>query len=144
MENIVLSSDFLHTFDDGYLKIKYGFSMNRASSYQNARDILFSKGLMDIRIAPGMTVPVNLSSKIAVRSKSKNLSVIPEFPESTLITQEEKNIQYEIYSVSFKRFGENILIIELFLFKITCEPFFIIFSFIVKKHILIEIRKCLL
>ena len=93
-------------------KIKYGFSMNRASSYQDARDILFRKGLNDIRIAPGMTVPVNLPCKIAIRSKSNNFSIIPEFPESTIITQEEKNSQHRIYSVFFKRLGENIIIIE--------------------------------
>ena len=92
--------------------VNYGFSFNWVNTYEDIRDILYENGLFDIRIVPGMTIPFNLDCKIAIRTKSKKLLIISEYPENTVISEKEKNNQHHIFSATFRKLGENMLTIE--------------------------------
>lgn len=97
-------------------KASYGFRMQWASSYDDLRHLIFEEGLFDVRVAPGMTVPDNLTARFSLHTKARIESVTPEFPAQTAIRLlSEPNVprvaDTRVYEVSFKKLGENMLTI---------------------------------
>jgi hypothetical protein len=91
----------------------HGFRMQWAGSYDQMRDVLFNEGLFDIRIVPGMTLPEDLTAKIALRIKVKIESIDPEFPEQTIVKKlNHPSPDLHLYEVQFKKLGENLLTIR--------------------------------
>lgn len=88
--------------------LSYGFKLKWADSYNDIRKILVAEGMIDIQVMPGMTVPSDLDATIALTTKQKNLQVIPEFPNETVV---EKLAQKEpgtaLYKIKFSHLGEN-------------------------------------
>lgn len=66
-------------------KASYGFRMQWASSYDEIRRLLVDAGLFDVRVAPGMTVPSDLSTHVSLHTTARIESVIAEFPSQTSI-----------------------------------------------------------
>ena len=92
--------------------VEYGFRIEWANSYNELRDILYENNLFDTRIIPGMTLPQDLTAKIALRSKNKIDSIVAEFPKLTSIKPvESKNKDTKIFEVNFKKLGENLITI---------------------------------
>jgi len=93
--------------------VQYGFTFRWAKDYQGIRNILFEEGLIDVQSMPGMTVPSDLETRIALRTKQKISAVLAEFPSAT-------NIQYigqkqpgtYLYKIKFNRLGENKLTVN--------------------------------
>ena len=94
-----LAADARHT---------YGFRFRWAKDYQGVRDILAEEGLIDVHVAPGMTVPNDLEALVALRTREKISRVEPEFPQQTRIEYKgEKQKGTHLYSIQFSRLGEN-------------------------------------
>ncbi len=92
---------------------EYGFRFQWANSYEEIRDILYENGLFDIRVVPGMTLPQGLDAKFSLRTKNKIDSITAEHPQETEISfLEKKEDDSYIYSVNFRRLGENLLTIN--------------------------------
>ena len=92
-------------------KITYGFRLQWANSYDELRDALYNDGLFDVRVVPGMTVPVDLTARFALRTKAKIESVTAEFPQETTITTQGVNGSARLYEATFRKLGENMLTI---------------------------------
>jgi hypothetical protein len=93
--------------------VVYGFRFQWANSYDALRDILYKKGLFDIRAVPGMTIPEDLKAEFALHTKARIDSVQAEFPDQTTIKYlGERQPGYHIYEVAFKKLGENKLTIH--------------------------------
>ena len=92
-------------------KHSYGFRMQWANSYDELRDLLYQNGLFDVRVAPGMTVPTDLSAKFALRTKAKIESITAEHAGSTTIASVSQNGDTRVYEATFKKLGENMLTI---------------------------------
>jgi hypothetical protein len=95
-------------------KASYGFRMQWASSYDELRHLLFEEGLFDVRVAPGMTIPDNLTARFSLHTKARLESVTAEFPAQTTIRQlAEPDVprvaDTRVYEVSFRKLGENML-----------------------------------
>jgi hypothetical protein len=91
-------------------KIKYGFKLRWVESYEEMRQLLFEEGLLDIRVVPGMSVPSDLTAQFSLHTKNPIDSIISEFPAETEIAfLGEKLPHHLVYSVKFKRLGENML-----------------------------------
>ncbi len=89
-------------------KAHYGFRFQWADSYDDLREILYREGLFDVRVAPGMTIPIDLSAHIALHTKARIDSLRAEFPDQTkIIDQGERRLGWHVYEVEFKRLGEN-------------------------------------
>jgi hypothetical protein len=89
-------------------KITYGFKFRWANDYQHVRDILVEEGLIDVRIAPGMSVPLDLETKIALRTKQTIRQLEAEFPASTKIKYlGKKGNNQHLYGLKFTKPGEN-------------------------------------
>jgi hypothetical protein len=93
--------------------VTYAFKFRWAKDYQGVRDILCEEGLLDVNVAPGMTVPIGSEVTVAIRSKSAIRSVDPEFPDRTQMEPARENTgDTHLYKVKFARLGENKLTIH--------------------------------
>ncbi len=90
----------------------YSFTIRWADDYDHARDILVEQGLVDVQVVPGMTVPTDLSARIALRSKEPIQGVDAEHPQATELRELGPRGDAEIYEVRFSRLGENRLTVR--------------------------------
>ncbi|NJD66767.1 MAG: hypothetical protein FIB00_16255 [Chloroflexi bacterium] len=87
---------------------RYGFRFRWANSYDQLREILYQEGLFDVRVAPGMTIPNDLSARFALHTRAKIEAVAAEFPGQTDIEYlGEPQPDQHVYQVRFRRPGEN-------------------------------------
>lgn len=91
---------------------QYGFQLAWAQDYAGVRQRLVDAGLIDVEIAPGMTVPADLSTCIAIRSHESIKSIVAEHPEQTTVEHLGDREGRRLYRVKFKRLGENMLTVN--------------------------------
>jgi hypothetical protein len=86
----------------------YAFRFHWARDYDDVRRILAQENLFDIRVAPGMTLPSDLSARIAIKSRSRVSALEAEFPGDTEIRDlGARENGTRLYEVVFRRLGEN-------------------------------------
>lgn len=90
----------------------YGFQFAGVPDYEGVRQRLVDAGLLDVEIAPGMTVPSDLSTCVAIRSRVPIQSVVAEHPEQTTIESLGERRGRRLYRVKFNRLGENMLTVN--------------------------------
>jgi hypothetical protein len=90
-------------------KVEYAFQLAWAPDYAGVRQRLVDAGAIDVEIAPGMTVPADLFTWIAIRSHDSIVSIAPEHPEQTTIEPLGEKGGRRLYRVKFDRLGENML-----------------------------------
>lgn len=90
----------------------YGLKFQWADGYEAIRELLVDEGKIDVHVVPGMTVPTDLTAKVALRTTQAIHSVQAEFPAETEVGFVEANGLYQIYQVRFSRLGENRLTID--------------------------------
>jgi len=91
-------------------EVTYVFKFRWAADEAGVRDILADEGLFDVNVVPGMTVPVDLEARVAIRSKTEAYTVEPEFPEQTRVEEVGgPGRGVRIWRVRFARLGENLL-----------------------------------
>ena len=88
---------------------EYAFQLAGAKDYEGVRQRLVDAGLIDVDVAPGMTVPSDLSTCIALRSRDRIESVVAEHPDQTTIESLGERNGRVFYRVKFNRLGENLL-----------------------------------
>jgi Family of unknown function (DUF5695) len=91
---------------------QYAFQLAWAQDYEGVQQRLVDAGLIDVEIAPGMTVPTDLFTCIAVRSHEPIKSIVAEHPEQTTIEALGERGGRRLYRVRFKRLGENMLTVN--------------------------------
>ena len=91
---------------------EYAFQFAWAKDYAGVRQRLADAGLIDVEVAPSMTVPSDLSTCIAVRSRDRIESVVAEHPEQTTIESLGERNGRVFYRVKFNRLGENLLTVN--------------------------------
>ncbi|MEX1010959.1 MAG: DUF5695 domain-containing protein [Balneolaceae bacterium] len=93
----------------------YGFRLFWAESYDELRQILADNDMIDVEVAPGMTVPQGLEAKFSLHTKSSIDAVTAEFPDQTEINYLGESVSspdHHLYSVQFHRLGENMITVE--------------------------------
>ncbi len=93
--------------------VSYTFKFCFADGYDGVREMLYKNGKIDVKIAPGMTVPSDLYALVALRTKNKIESVKAEHPQKTKIEylgQKQKDTY--VYKVTFSKLGENLLTVN--------------------------------
>jgi hypothetical protein len=106
----------------------HGFVLDWANDYDGVRQILVDRGLVDVDVVPGMTVPSDLSARFALRATQKIHGVDAEFPAETKIESLGVKDGRHLYEVRFARLGENRLTVRygdgrhLFLEFFSTEP----------------------
>jgi len=93
-------------------KADYAFQLAWAPDYAGVRQRLVEAGLIDVEVAPGMNVPADLSTYIAIRSREAIRSITAEHPDQTKIEPLGEKNGRRIYRVKFDRLGENMLTVD--------------------------------
>lgn len=88
---------------------EYALRFLWAPDQPGVRDRLYECGGLDVHVVPGMTVPSDLSARIAVRSQDRIDSVTAEYPGQTRIAPSGRSGDWSFYDVTFTRLGENLL-----------------------------------
>ena len=88
--------------------VTYGFRFSWPRDYDDVRRLLVREDLFDVRVAPGMTLPADLTARIAVKSHSRIAALQPEFPADTQVRELHARADgTRLYEVAFTRLGEN-------------------------------------
>ncbi len=88
----------------------YTFHFRFAKDYDGVRDALYQAGGFDVNIVPGMTIPTDLSARLALRTQNRIDAVEPEFRAQTSVKDlGERGKDVRLYDVRFSRLGENTL-----------------------------------
>lgn len=91
----------------------YRFAFRWSDSYEGVRDLLYHNGGVDVRVAPGMVIPRDLTTMIALRTKWQAVEIQPEFPANTKIEYlGDRGEDTHVYKVKFNRLGENLLTVH--------------------------------
>ncbi|MGA8938337.1 MAG: DUF5695 domain-containing protein [Acidobacteriaceae bacterium] len=91
---------------------QYAFQLAGAQDYEAVRQRLVDAGGIDVEIAPGMTVPADLSTCMSIRSHEPIRSIVAEHPEQTTIESLGERKGRRLYRVKFNRLGENLLTVN--------------------------------
>jgi hypothetical protein len=92
--------------------LEHSFSFQWARDYRAVRDSIYEEGLVDVTVAPGMTVPVGDEVRVALRSRNP-LRVEAEFSGDTdveYLGQSESDTH--LYRIRFARLGENAILVR--------------------------------
>ncbi len=105
---------------------QYGFKFQLIPHMENLREALHKEGCLDVRIVPGMTLPVDLTARCAIRVKGAIQNIIAEYPERTRISAIEKGADdYKLFNISSNKLGENLITLHYGKGKIAYLDFFV-------------------
>ncbi|WP_156141188.1 DUF5695 domain-containing protein [Sphingomonas sp. 37zxx] len=91
---------------------RYAFRFQWVADYAAARAAIVAAGLVDVEVAPGMTVPSDLQVDVALASVDPVDRLVAEYPAQTMITRLPDRAGRRLWRVRFERPGENRLTIE--------------------------------
>lgn len=93
--------------------VSYSFRFRFAPDFDGVRDVLYTENLFDVNILPGMVLPIDLPAMISLRTKVDIDAIEPEFAADTRIEyMGQHGTDNHVYKVSFKRLGENMLMVR--------------------------------
>jgi hypothetical protein len=91
-------------------RVTYGFRFQWAAGYDELRALLYEAGLFDVRVAPGMTVPVDPGVRLSLHTRARIEELEPEHPGQTTVKPlGEPTPGHRVYDLAFRRLGENML-----------------------------------
>jgi uncharacterized Ntn-hydrolase superfamily protein len=96
---------------DGDSKV-FAFQFLWADDRDSIRQALVREGLIDVHVVPGMTVPTDLSARIAFRTKHDIEAIEAEHPHLTEVTPLGERGDFQLFQVRFRRLGENRLTVR--------------------------------
>ncbi len=86
----------------------YSFKFFKANGEQGVKDRLYSEGLIDVNVVPGMIVPTNQTAKFDLHTSKTIVSVTSDYPSQTTITSlGTTGTDHKLYSLSMSRLGPN-------------------------------------
>jgi len=86
----------------------YAFKLIKVANENAVKDRLYSEGLIDVTVVPGMIVPTNLTAKFDLRTSKTIASVTAQYPSETTITSLGTSAGgHHLYSLTMSRLGPN-------------------------------------
>ncbi|MFD1179431.1 DUF5695 domain-containing protein [Paenibacillus puldeungensis] len=86
----------------------YAFKFFKAGNEQAVKDRLYSEGMVDFTVVPGMIVPVDQTAKFSLRTSKPIASVTAQYPSQTTITSlGTAQGGHHLYSLSMSHLGQN-------------------------------------
>ena len=76
------------------------------------REALYQRGSLDILSVPGYTLPRGDDARLSIRTKYRDLEIQAEYPDSTCVRLLSHEGDRYIYSLDFKKLGENKLTVR--------------------------------
>jgi len=93
--------------------ITYTFHFTWAKDFDDVRNVLYREGSIDVNVVPGLTLPIDQTALIELRTKNKIDSVAPEFTDNTKLEfVANKGEGIKVYRAKFSKLGENMLTVK--------------------------------
>ena len=88
--------------------IEISFDFHWAETYAGIRDRIIEQGGLDIRVLPGMVIPVDQNAEVSIKSAEKITAISAQYPGRTAIEEIESPIVgRKLYQIRFAKLGEN-------------------------------------
>lgn len=105
---------------------KYAFRFFAIENEQEMKQLIYSEGLVDVTVLPGMIVPTDMTTKMALRTQKKIVTITAQYPSQTTITEENiSSDNHHIYQLKFSRLGQNNIIVNYGDDKLTTLQFYV-------------------
>ncbi|GGF91253.1 hypothetical protein GCM10010912_40370 [Paenibacillus albidus] len=86
----------------------YAFKFFKSPNEQALQDKLYSEGLVDVSVVPGMIVPTDQTAKFDLRTSKEVTSVTAQYPNETTLTSLGNTAgDHNLYSLKMNRLGPN-------------------------------------
>jgi hypothetical protein len=86
----------------------YGFKFFNVASHADVQNHLYSEGMIDVSVVPGMIVPTNMPAKIDLHTSQTISSVTAQFASKTTVTSlGTVATDHKLYQLSFSQLGQN-------------------------------------
>lgn len=86
----------------------YTFKLFKAADQKAMKEKLYTEGLIDVNVVPGMIVPANQTAKFDLHTSQKINSVTAQYSGETTITSlGTVNTDHKIYSLKMNHLGQN-------------------------------------
>ncbi len=86
----------------------YAFKFFKVADTNAMKERLYSEGLIDVNVVPGMIVPSNQTAKVDLHTSKSITSVTAQYPSETTITYlTTVATNHKIYSLSMRHLGQN-------------------------------------
>ena len=88
----------------------FQFLFTFARNEENARELLCEHGLVDVQIAPGLTVPAGMDVHLAFTSRWEDLKLVPA--EGGEVLEEKRKGDSKVFRLRWNQLGEKVLRVE--------------------------------
>ncbi|MFC5468014.1 DUF5695 domain-containing protein [Cohnella suwonensis] len=86
----------------------YSFKFFKTANEQALKDKLYTEGLVDVNVVPGMIVPTNQTAKFDLHTSKAITSVVAQYPsETTIASLGTTGTDHKLYSLTMSRLGPN-------------------------------------
>jgi Family of unknown function (DUF5695) len=85
----------------------YSFKFRWAPDEADVQKILYQEGLIDVTVAPGMTVTTDLDANLDLHTKKKINSVTAQYPTETTIKSVKGKDGHNPFKIRFSHLGQN-------------------------------------
>lgn len=86
----------------------YSFKFFKSASEQATKDRLYSEGMIDTTVVPGMIVPTDQTAKFDLRTSKTITSVTAQYPSETTVTSlGTTSGDHKLYSLTMSHLGPN-------------------------------------
>lgn len=91
----------------------YAFKFFKTANDQGVKDRLYSEGLIDVTVVPGMMVPTNQTAKFDLHTSKAITSITAQYPsETTLTSLGTTGTDHKLYSLTMSHLGPNLITVN--------------------------------
>jgi hypothetical protein len=85
----------------------YSFKFHKISDIDAMKDKLYTEGLIDVNVVPGMMFATNMTAKLDLHTSKKINSITAQYPSETQITYLTTANDHNIYQIKLNHLGPN-------------------------------------
>ncbi|WP_168123243.1 DUF5695 domain-containing protein [Paenibacillus sp. HB172176] len=91
----------------------YAFKLIKVASDAAVKDRLYSEGMIDVTVVPGMIVPTNQTAKFDLHTSKAITSITTQYPSETTITSlGTTGTNHKLYSLTMSHLGPNLITVN--------------------------------
>ena len=91
----------------------YAFKFFNVASQSDVKNRLYTEGLIDVTVVPGMMVSTNMTAKVDLHTSKTINSLTAQFPSQTTITSlGTVATDHKIYQLNFSQLGQNNIVVS--------------------------------
>lgn len=91
----------------------YAFKFFKVADEYAVQDRLYSEGMIDFNVVPGMIVPTNQTAKFDLHTSKTITAITPQYPSETTVTSlGTTGTNHKLYQLSMSHLGQNNITVQ--------------------------------